>query len=133
MCYREGVGYLEVVHRVYTGESHSSLPFRLERHIDDYRPILRKRRKGGGMGMGGGGGGGGRGGGGGGKGSSSWMWDHVAEAHGGLGSEEPHHDFTFYLTNTFTKAGGQDEEAGQGGEGGQGHHHGEGHGQDHQD
>ena len=65
MCYREGVGYLatcnlcireqlaagveeeDVVHRVYTGESHRSLRFRLERHIDDYRPLLRKRRGGG--------------------------------------------------------------------------------------
>ena len=31
------------------------------------------------------------------------MWDHVAEAHGGLGNEEPHKDFSFFLSNTFTK------------------------------
>ena len=68
LCYREGVGYLatcilcvreqlaarvkeeDVVHRMYIGESHRSLPFRLERHIDDYRPLLRKRRGGGAVG-----------------------------------------------------------------------------------
>ena len=31
------------------------------------------------------------------------MWDHVADAHGGQGREEPHQDFTFYLTGSFIK------------------------------
>ena len=93
------------MHRVYIGESHRSLPFRLERHIDDYRPLLRKRRGGGAVGRRPGGLGGGEVGGGGGglKGSSSWMWDHVADAHRGQGREEPHQDFIFYLTSSFIK------------------------------
>ena len=74
-CYREGVGYLascklcskeqqdqgveeeDVEHRVYLGESHRSLPVRLKRHQDDYRPLLKKNvRRGGGARRGGGGG-----------------------------------------------------------------------------
>ena len=65
-CYREGVGYLarcnlcmkqqleagigeeKVIHSVYQGESHRSLPFRLQRHYKDYRTQPRKRRKAGG-------------------------------------------------------------------------------------
>ena len=74
-CYREGVGYLascklcskeqrdqgveeeEVEHRAYLGESHRSLPFRLQRHHNDYRPLLKKNMRGGGGARRGGGGG----------------------------------------------------------------------------
>ena len=119
-CYREGVGYLasckictseqqaagieedKIVHSVYVGESHRSLPFRLARHFQEYRAMLRKGRRGGG-GRGGRGGGGRGGQGGGGRASSSWMWDHVLEAHEGQGSEVVHEDFNFFLTDSFQK------------------------------
>ena len=120
-CYREGVGYLascnictneqraagveedKVVHSVYVGESHRSLPFRLSRHFNEYRAMLRKGRRGRGGRGGRGGGRGGQGGGGGGRASSSWMWDHVSEVHDGQGNEEIHQDFNFFLTASFQK------------------------------
>ena len=35
--------------------------------------------------------------------SSSWRWDHIAQVHGGKGSEEPHQDFDFYPSSSFRK------------------------------
>ena len=49
----------KIVHSVFVGESHRSLPFRLARHYEEYQAMLRKRKRGG---VGRGGGRGGRGG-----------------------------------------------------------------------
>ena len=41
-----GVKEEQLEHRVYCGETHRSLPFRLERNHSDYRTLLRKRGRG---------------------------------------------------------------------------------------